>query len=147
MAPQAMPYRALSRHCSAAPTPRALGSRFSLGTFTSLKTSSPVTLVRSDHLLVISGVVKPSIPRSKIIPCTRPAGFRAQTTATSANGALEIQVFEPFKIYSPSTSVRRDCMPAGLEPWSGSVRPKQPRNSPEANLGKYFCFCASVPNL
>ena len=34
-----------------------------------------------------------------------------------------------------------------MEPWSGSVRPKQPINSPLASLGKYFLRCASVPNL
>ena len=37
-------------------------------------------------------------------------------------------------------------MEPGSEPWSGSVRPKQPMNSPEASLGRYFCFWASVPN-
>ncbi|MDT4837054.1 hypothetical protein D3C71_503960 [compost metagenome] len=34
----------------------------------------------------------------------------------------------------------------GSEPWSGSVRPKQPIHSPVASLGRNFCFCASVPN-
>ncbi len=34
----------------------------------------------------------------------------------------------------------------GSEPWSGSVRPKQPIHSPLASLGRYFCFWASVPN-
>ncbi len=34
----------------------------------------------------------------------------------------------------------------GSEPWLGSVRPKQPIHSPEASFGRYFCFCASVPN-
>ena len=29
-------------------------------------------------------------------------------------------------------------MPLGLEPWSGSVNPKQPIISPEANFGKYY---------
>ncbi|EWS63046.1 hypothetical protein Y695_03723 [Hydrogenophaga sp. T4] len=34
----------------------------------------------------------------------------------------------------------------GSLPWLGSVRPKQPIHSPVASLGRYFCFCASVPN-
>ena len=37
-------------------------------------------------------------------------------------------------------------MPAGSEPASGSVRPKQPIHSPLASLGRYFCFVASLPN-
>ena len=36
-------------------------------------------------------------------------------------------------------------MPPGFEPWSGSVRPKQPINSPVASLGKYLIFCSSLP--
>ena len=38
-------------------------------------------------------------------------------------------------------------MPAGSEPWSGSVRPKQPASSPVASFGRYFSFCASLPKL
>ncbi len=34
----------------------------------------------------------------------------------------------------------------GSEPWFGSVRPKQPIHSPLASFGRYFCFCASLPN-
>ena len=34
----------------------------------------------------------------------------------------------------------------GSEPWSGSVRPKQPMNSPLASLGRYLFFWSSVPN-
>ena len=37
-------------------------------------------------------------------------------------------------------------MPPGSEPAFGSVRPKQPIHSPVASFGRYFCFCASVPN-
>ena len=35
-------------------------------------------------------------------------------------------------------------MDPGLEPASGSVSPKQPRISPSAILGRYFCFCSSA---
>ena len=34
----------------------------------------------------------------------------------------------------------------GSEPWFGSVSPKQPIHSPLASFGRYFCFCASLPN-
>jgi hypothetical protein len=40
----------------------------------------------------------------------------------------------------------RVIMLPGSEPWLGSVRPKQPIHSPVASLGRYFCFCASLPN-
>jgi len=37
-------------------------------------------------------------------------------------------------------------MQPGSEPWFGSVRPKQPIDSPVASLGSYCCFVASLPN-
>ena len=36
-------------------------------------------------------------------------------------------------------------MPAGSEPWSGSVSPKQPIASPAAIRGSHSCFCSSEP--
>ena len=36
-------------------------------------------------------------------------------------------------------------MPAGLEPKSGSVSPKQPISSPAAIRGSQACFCSSLP--
>ena len=62
MAPQAMPKRAESRHIIGAPNPLLFGRRFSLGTFTSVKTNSPVALARKLHWPCVSGVVKPGIP-------------------------------------------------------------------------------------
>ena len=38
-------------------------------------------------------------------------------------------------------------MPAGLEPKSGSVSPKQPIASPAAIRGSQACFCSSLPNF
>jgi len=35
---------------------------------------------------------------------------------------------------------------AGSEPWSGSVKPKQPIACPAAIAGSHRCFCASEPN-
>jgi len=40
----------------------------------------------------------------------------------------------------------RVAMEPGSDPWSGSVRPKQPIHSPVASRGRYFWRCASVPN-
>ncbi len=37
-------------------------------------------------------------------------------------------------------------MPAGLEPKSASVSPKQPMASPAAMRGSHCCFCSSEPN-
>ena len=36
-------------------------------------------------------------------------------------------------------------MPAGFEPKSGSVSPKQPTASPVAIRGSHSCFCSSLP--
>src|SRR2546428_539696 len=40
-----------------------------------------------------------------------------------------------------------DSIPAGSDPWSGSVRPKQPIFWPRASNGSHFCFCSSVPKV
>ena len=42
-------------------------------------------------------------------------------------------------------SLKLVVIPPGFEPWSGSVNPKQPIHSPEANFGKYFIRCSSEP--
>ena len=36
-------------------------------------------------------------------------------------------------------------MPPGSEPWSGSVRPKQPIAAPLWRAGSHRCFCSSEP--
>src|SRR5216684_1232652 len=55
-----------------------------------------------------------------------PSSARAHTTATSARVPFVIQVFSPFST-QPSPSLRAFVrMPAGFEPKSGSVSPKQP---------------------
>ena len=74
-----------------------------------------------------------------------PASSFAQTTSTSAIGELVIQVFEPFSTKPPSTFFARVRIEAGSEPASGSVRPKQPTNSPVRSLGRYFSRCSSDP--
>ena len=52
------------------------------------------------------------------------------------------------EIDQPSSVLRaRVFWLAASEPVSGSVRPKQPSHSPEQSLGRYFCFCSSVPHF
>ena len=74
-----------------------------------------------------------------------PSSFLAQTTKTSAIGALEIQVLAPETRKPPSTVLARAVMLPGSEPESGSVSPKQPIASPLASRGSQVRFCASVP--
>ena len=57
-----------------------------------------------------------------------------------------IQVFDPFSTNPPSTDLARVRIEAGSDPASGSVRPKQPTNSPLRSLGRYLSFCAAEPN-
>jgi hypothetical protein len=64
---------------------------------------------------------------------------------TSAIGELVIQFLLPESFQPPGTlRARRGAgrIGAGI----GSVRPKQPINSPLPSLGRYFCFCSSEPN-
>ena len=64
--------------------------------------------------------------------------------AGQANG-LKIQVFDPFSTKPPSTETALVRIEDGSDPASGSVRPKQPTNSPVRNFGRYFCRCCSEP--
>ena len=65
---------------------------------------------------------------------------------TSAIGLLVIQALVPVSWKPPSTFFARVVMLPGSDPSSVSVRPKQPIHSPVASFGRYFFFCASVPN-
>ncbi|MNY07222.1 hypothetical protein D3C86_1400180 [compost metagenome] len=95
--PQEIPYRAELRQDNGPFRPSTFGNIFSFGTFTLLKTNSPVLEARRLHLLCVVGVVKPSIPRSRIIPRTFPSSPFAQTTAMSATGEFVIHILAPFK--------------------------------------------------
>ena len=86
------------------------------------------------------------MPFSRTKPRISPscAADFAQTTKTSAIGALEIHILAPVERGSrPATFSARVVMPPGSEPASGSVRPKQPIHSPVASFGRYFLRCAS----
>ncbi len=74
-----------------------------------------------------------------------PSLERAHTTATSAIDPLVIHIFEPFRIQSDPSRRAVVRMPAGLEPKSGSVSPKQPITSPVAMAGSHWLRCSSLP--
>ena len=84
------------------------------------------------------GTTKPRIPSSS-------APRLAQTTATSAIEPLVIHIFVPSSTQSSPSRRARVRIEAGSEPWSGSVRPKQPIASPAAIGGSHSCFCSSLP--
>jgi len=120
----------------------------SAGSRTSSKTSSPVTDARSDHLFFISGADAPGRSISTTNPriASPPSSSTlAQTMATSATGEFVIHILAPCSTQPSAVRRARVTMPPGLDPWSGSVRPKQPMSSPAASFGRYFCFCSSLP--
>ena len=57
----------------------------------------------------------------------------------------EIHIFWPLILQPPSIFSARVRIEEGSEPASGSVRPKQPKISPEVRPGSQRCFCSSVP--
>jgi hypothetical protein len=67
--------------------------------------------------------------------------------ATSATDPLVIHIFVPLITQSSPSRLARVRIPAGLEPKSGSVSPKQPMASPVAIRGSQVVFCSSLPNF
>ena len=92
---------------------------------------------------------KPSRPVSTMKPRIEPTSSRspvlAQITATSAMDPFVIHILAPLRTHSSPSSTARVIMPPGLEPKSGSVRPKHPMDSPLAIRGSHSRFCASDP--
>jgi hypothetical protein len=110
----------------------------------SWKPSSEVTEARSENLPCWSVEVKPGVPFSTRKPRIPSAVF-AHTTATSARVPLVIHCLAPLST-QPSPSRRAVVrMAPGLEPKSGSVKPKQPIASPEPRRGIHLSFCACEP--
>mmetsp|Transcript_22897 Transcript_22897/g.67365 ORF Transcript_22897/g.67365 Transcript_22897/m.67365 type:complete len:287 (+) Transcript_22897:203-1063(+) len=154
-APHAMPYRAELRQANGPPRPRARGSMFASGTRTPSSRMEPVIEARSDSLPGIGGVASApgclasTAARSIRKPRTAPlsASARAQTSSRSAMGELVIHVLPPERTHSRAVASQtaRVPIPAGSEPWSGSVRPKQPTASPVARRGSHSAFCSSEP--
>jgi len=105
-----------------------------------------VVEARSENFPCWSEEVKPGVPFSTRKPRT-PSSVRAQTTATSASVPLVIHCLAPLR--SQPFAVRRAVvrMPPGLEPKSGSVRPKQPIASPLPSGGSQRAFCSAEPKV
>ena len=74
-----------------------------------------------------------------------PSSVCAQTTATSEIEPFVIHIFVPSRIQSSPSLRARVRIPPGSEPWSGSVRPKQPTASPRPIAGSHSSFCSSEP--
>src|SRR5215467_7676554 len=116
---------------------------------TSCSDNPEVTEARSDHLPCTSWALKPGAlvstrkPRMRLLS----SSDFAQTSATSAIDPEVIHIFSPFRTYSFPTFLARVRMPLGLEPKSGSVRPKHPSFSPLAKAGSHLSFCASLPKV
>ncbi|MNR82347.1 hypothetical protein D3C72_131050 [compost metagenome] len=142
----------MSRIFIAVTKPRPIWPRtFSLGTRTFRKKSSRV----SEPLMPILGSLGPcSTPKSRstrnaVTPPLAPSAgsVTAKTVKRSAVPPLVIQILLPLRIQSPLASrSARVLMAAASEPAPGSVRAKAASISPEAILGRYFCFCSSVPS-
>ncbi len=65
--------------------------------------------------------------------------------ATSARLPLVIHILLPVSIQSEPSRTARVRIPAGFEPKSGSVSPKQPIASPAASCGSHSSFCSGEP--
>ena len=94
----------------------------------------------SDNLPSILGADNPFMPFSKINPLMSLWSSFAHIIKTSAIGEFDIQVFVPFNIYLFPYFFALVSIPAGSEPALGSVKPKHPINSPEANFLIYLSF-------
>jgi hypothetical protein len=103
-----------------------------------------VTDARSDNLCLISRAEKPWVPAGTTKPAI-PSSALAHTIAMSATEPLVIHIFEPLRIQSDPSRRAVVRMPAGLEPKSGSVNPKQPITSPVAIAGSHWLRCSSLP--
>ena len=139
-----MPNRASLRQPSGPLSPRASGNIALAGNRTPSRVSSDVVDARSDILRCTSELVNPAVPRGTRKP-RMPSSVRAHTVATSAMLPLVIHILLPVRIQSEPSRTARVRMPAGLEPKSGSVSPKQPIASPPASRGSHSSFCSSEP--
>src|SRR5689334_1213591 len=92
----------------------------------------------------MSVAVNPLVPRGTRNPRI-PSSVRAQTVATSATLPLVIHILDPLSTPSPPSRPPRVRIPAGLEPKSASVSPKQPSASPFASRGSHSRFCSPDP--
>ena len=93
--PWSSPYIAISKPWPSSPT------RFSAGTSTFSKNSSPVEPAQTPSLCSVSVDVNPGMPfssrKAEIPLCFADGSVLAKTSAWSATVAYEIQFFEPFR--------------------------------------------------
>ena len=83
-----------------------------------------------------------------LIPLAPPCGVvLAITTYTPAWYPFVIHCLEPLSTQPSPTRLAVVRMPPGLEPKSGSVRPKQPIASPVASRGIQRSFCSWEPKV
>ena len=106
---------------------------------------------RRPSLPWISWLVKPSLAvgtRKQARPlCFFSGSVWAKISATSEKLPRLIHIFWPLIDQPESVFVARVRRLAASEPVSGSVRPKQPSDSPEQSFGSQVCFCSSVPHF
>src|SRR5581483_11641707 len=125
--------------------------RFSVGTATFTKKSSPVEPAQIPSLFSVSALVNPFMPFSSTNALTPlwPAdgSVFAKTSAWSATVAYEIQFFCPFRTYTSPSRRAVERIEATSDPAPGSVSPKQASFSPFACGVSQRCFCSSVPYL
>src|SRR6266511_321861 len=141
--PWSRPYIAISKPCPSSPI------RFSTGTSTFSKKSSPVEPAQTPSLFSVSRDVKPFAPFSitkALMPlCFAAGSVFANTSAWSATVAYEIQFFCPLRTYT-SLSRRADVrIDATSDPAPGSVSPKHASFSPFAWGTSQRCLCSSLP--
>ena len=126
-------------------------SRFSLGTLTSSKKSSEVSLARHIILPCMGIALKPGVPFSTItvenifLPFSSPETACTVQPFEISEEPLVINIFDPLITHSSPSRTAVVFEPRESEPAPGSVRPKLHRPSPVQSCGKYFCFCSSVP--
>src|SRR5665811_989167 len=144
MHPHTMPKRASVRHDSGPFNPRTSGNAAAFGSRRLSKESSAVTDARSDILCLMVLAVKPGASVGTTKPRI-PSSVCAHTTATSAMEPFVIHIFEPLSIQSSPSRRARVRMLPGSDPWSDSVRPKQPIAAPAAIRGSHSSLCSSEP--
>ncbi len=130
-------------------------STFSFGTRTLVKRITPLYIAFKPMKWQRCSTVTPGHAVSTMnavicrfsLPATTLDGVRAMTTMSSARVPLVHHSFSPFRIQAAPSSLgtARVSRAAGSDPTPGSVSANA-EMAPCASRGKYFRFCASVPN-
>src|SRR5262249_58962713 len=77
-------------------------------------------------------------------PCKGPV--TARRTARLPDDAFVMNFFEPFRTQTSPSRTAVVFVPLESEPASASVSPHAASHSPVTRRGRYFRFCASLPN-